>query len=284
MIPSPTATGALAAAHDGIRARIGALYPRRPRGESVTSRARAQTEGERSRGCVHEAWLRSVSDTPANVEVRAALLEGGVTVLGPPQAFVAATPPGLNSSIFVVGPADMALLRQAAQADPEAEVIASAATVASWAALPAGARRAVIHELPGALENVAPHPSLLLQASDAARLASVPDAELRAELEEAIQAGPLAIALAGEALAAFCYAGSVTETLWDISIDTLPAYRRRGLAGAAVASLAELHAAAGRRPIWGAEVSNAGSMGLAARLGFRPVDEVWLWRAADLLR
>ena len=233
---------------------------------------------------MHAAWLLSVADTPANVEVRAALLEGGVTVLGPPAAFVAATPPGLNSSIFVVGPADMALLHQAALADPEAEVIACAATVATWAALPAGARRAVIHHLPGELQNVAAHATVLLHAADAARLASVPDAALRAELEEAIQDGPLAVALAGEELAAFCYAGSVTETLWDISIDTLAAHRRRGLAGAAVARLAELHAAARRRPVWGAEISNAGSMGLAAKLGFRPVDEVWLWRAADLLR
>jgi hypothetical protein len=233
---------------------------------------------------VREAWLSSVADTPANVEVRAALLGGGVTVLGPPSGFVVATAPGSNSCIFVVGPADMALLRQAALADPEAEVIASAATVATWTALPAGARRAVLHHLPGELENVAPLPTVLLHAADAKRLAAVPDAELRAELEEAIQGGPLAIALAGEELAAFCYAGSVTETLWDISIDTLAAHRRRGLAGAAVARLAALHAAAGRRPIWGAEVSNAGSMGLAAKLGFRPVDEVWLWRAAELLR
>jgi hypothetical protein len=227
--------------------------------------------------------LRAIADTPAHVELRGALLDGEVSLVGPSHACVIATPPGVNSLIFAVGPVDMALLRHAAEADPAAEVIATAATVATWASLPPGARRAVIHELPGELENVASHPTMLLEAGDAARLASVPDAQLRAELEDAIQDGPLAVALDGQAMAAFCYAGSATETLWDISIDTLAAHRRRGLAGAAVARMTALHGAAGRRPVWGAEVSNAASMRLAARLGFRPVDEVWLWRAEDLL-
>ena len=28
----------------------------------------------------------------------------------------------------------------------------------------------------------------------------------------------------------FCYAGAVTESLWDVSIDTLPEHRRHGYA------------------------------------------------------
>lgn len=227
--------------------------------------------------------LAAIADIPAHVEVRSALLRDEPIIRGERGAWVVSTPPGLNSSIFAVGKIDMVLLRQAAAADPEAEIVVAAASVAIWDTVPPGARRALIYELPGELTGVAPHPTVLLAQGDEAALAGVGDAELRAELEDAIEDGPIAVALAGEAMAAFCYAGSVTETLWDISIDTLEAHRRRGLAGAAVARMQAVHAPSGRRPVWGAEVTNAASKGLATKLGFQPVDEVWLWHAAQLL-
>ncbi len=72
----------------------------------------------------------------------------------------------------------------------------------------------------------------------------------------------------------FCYAALPTETLWDVSIDTLAAFRRRGLAAACFALAVETLSKTGRRPVWGAVDSNVASLQLAERLGFRPVDRL----------
>ena len=107
----------------------------------------------------------------------------------------------------------------------------------------------------------------------------VPDS-LRDELSRAHADGaPIATACDGSHPAAFCYAGSITETLWDVSIDTLEPYRRRGHAVRAVAFLAQHYAAFGKEPVWGALASNRASMALAERLGFTPVDELAIFSA-----
>jgi RimJ/RimL family protein N-acetyltransferase len=77
----------------------------------------------------------------------------------------------------------------------------------------------------------------------------------------------------------FCYAASVTETLWDISIDTLDEYRGQGHAALAVAFMVRRMARQGKRPVWGAEESNTASMALARKLGFEPVDRLIVFAA-----
>lgn len=72
----------------------------------------------------------------------------------------------------------------------------------------------------------------------------------------------------------FCYPCWSTEALWDISIDTVEAYRRRGCAADAVRFMIHHMRASGRDPVWGAVESNAASLGLAAKLGFEPVDAI----------
>ena len=79
--------------------------------------------------------------------------------------------------------------------------------------------------------------------------------------------------VAGEAVS-FCYAGSVTEQLWDISIDTLAEHRRRGYAALCVAFMVNHMRKQGKEPVWGALETNDASLGLAAKLGFVPVDRV----------
>ena len=74
--------------------------------------------------------------------------------------------------------------------------------------------------------------------------------------------------------AAFCYAGAVTESLWDVSIDTLEPYRRQGYATRCAAFVIEQMRAAGKEPVWGSLFSNVASAQLAARLGFVPVDTI----------
>jgi len=78
----------------------------------------------------------------------------------------------------------------------------------------------------------------------------------------------------GGAPVAVCSAGAVTETLWDVGIDTLAGHRRRGHATAAYRALAAHLAETGRDPVWGAEDTNVASLRLADELGFEPVDRL----------
>jgi GNAT superfamily N-acetyltransferase len=78
-----------------------------------------------------------------------------------------------------------------------------------------------------------------------------------------------------------CSAPWETETLWDVSIETLPGHRRRGLAAACFAALARWMAVErAKRPVWGAHESNPASLALAARLGFVRDSELLTYRRA----
>jgi GNAT superfamily N-acetyltransferase len=120
-----------------------------------------------------------------------------------------------------------------------------------------------------------------VRPGEAATLGHLSDA-VRLELVAVDAIGtPIAAALTDGVPVAFCYAGAVTESLWDISIESLPRWRRQGFAAQAVAfELARL-AVLGKAPVWGAVESNVASLGLAAKLGFVPVDEVWVFSVPD---
>ena len=130
-----------------------------------------------------------------------------------------------------------------------------------------------------------------LSPADAAALpASLPDARLlredeyqaldnlppilRGELRDACAYSPIAGAFADERPVAFCYSGWESETHWDLSIDTLEGYRRRGLGAAACACLIRHYAASGKTAVWGAAESNEASAALARKLGFKEVDRL----------
>lgn len=66
----------------------------------------------------------------------------------------------------------------------------------------------------------------------------------------------------------FCYPAWQTETLWDVSIETLEPYRRLGLGARAARTLIRHMRLTGRAPAWGALETNSGSRARAARLGF----------------
>jgi GNAT superfamily N-acetyltransferase len=66
----------------------------------------------------------------------------------------------------------------------------------------------------------------------------------------------------------FCYPVWQTERLWDVSIETLEPYRRRGLGARAARTLIRHMRKTGRAPVWGALETNSGSRRLAAGLGF----------------
>ena len=102
--------------------------------------------------------------------------------------------------------------------------------------------------------------------------------DLREELEDALQRRtPLAAAFAEEGPVSFCYVASETEGLWDVAIDTVEGYRRRGYAErCAVYLIHHMQDATGKAPVWGALETNAASMSLAAKLGFVPVDRFFV--------
>lgn len=104
-------------------------------------------------------------------------------------------------------------------------------------------------------------------------LEQVPDDLLR-ELRVAVRRSPVAAVLFEDAPVSFCYAAARTETLWDVSIDTVEGFRRLGLAAMCVSHMVGVMGAEGLAPVWGAEETNVGSLALAGKLGFVPVDEM----------
>ncbi|NOT61251.1 MAG: GNAT family N-acetyltransferase [Acidobacteria bacterium] len=119
-----------------------------------------------------------------------------------------------------------------------------------------------------------------LTSSELEAMSHVP-AELKEELLEAAEESPVAATFVEELPVSFCYAGSRTETLWDISIDTLAEYRQRGYAALCVAFMIEHFRQQGLAPVWGALESNLASMKLAEKLGFAPVDQLVVFEASD---
>ena len=118
-----------------------------------------------------------------------------------------------------------------------------------------------------------------LGARDAASLTAWPAEQARDVLLALESDLPSAAILVEDELAAVCYACYTTETLWDVSIDTAPAFRRRGLAGAAVRALAGRLAADGLAPCWGADVANEASLALAASLGFEATERFFVFES-----
>ncbi len=103
--------------------------------------------------------------------------------------------------------------------------------------------------------------------------------ELIDEIHEARRLGPVAASFEGDPPVAFCYPALETETLWDVAIDTLEPFRRRGHAAAAFAVMESLMQARGRKPVWGAVESNLASLALARKLGFEPVASIYIFES-----
>lgn len=115
----------------------------------------------------------------------------------------------------------------------------------------------------------------LLVPDDRPLLNRLPD-DLQEEITAAFDYAPMTAAFEGGRPVSFCYAAWETETLWDVSIDTLPGWRRRGCARAAAVELIDYFLTRGKRPVWGAADTNTASAALAVNLGLSPVDRLLL--------
>jgi predicted GNAT family acetyltransferase len=100
--------------------------------------------------------------------------------------------------------------------------------------------------------------------------------DLREELSRASLIGQVGATFVDGKGVSFCTAQSETETLWDIGIETLEEQRGRGYASLIVAYMIDQLGRRGKRPVWGAEETNVPSMRLASRLGFKPVDKLYV--------
>jgi GNAT superfamily N-acetyltransferase len=218
-------------------------------------------------------------DTPRWVETRSLLLSGRCEVVG------AGAKPSLP---FVVVSSDLPLICIAGKADPHsiqeaidkkgkfAEILAAPEDREHVSAILDGwiFQRAILHTLasPASLKRVRVE-NVRLMNPDEPVPGNVPE-ELAGELRIALRDSPVAAAYVGDLPVSFSYAGHVTETFWDISIDTLEGHRQRGLAMQCVVFLIDLFYERGLKPLWGSHEFNIASLRLAEKLGFQPVDEL----------
>ncbi|MDB4955181.1 MAG: family N-acetyltransferase [Myxococcales bacterium] len=174
--------------------------------------------------------------------------------------------------IVVAGDADADAVKQLAIARGHTLLLAIEREdlVAAVSSVRRPPERAILHTLadPDALPE-------LEGATPLDSLDGVPD-PLASELAWARQHGPVWSAwLEGEPVS-FAYAPWRSAKWFDVSVDTLPHARQLGLAGIVASAMIRDERARGREPVWGADQGNLASLRLAKRLGFEPVDEIWV--------
>lgn len=133
----------------------------------------------------------------------------------------------------------------------------------------------------GAVRGDREHRTELVARDEALNDRTIPEI-LRSGLEQALPGSPAAVALAEDGVVvSMCSTAAITEMLWDVSIETLEACRRRGFAAACVAALARYMEGLGKRAVWGAEDGNIESAALAQKLGFAAVDRLVVFHRSD---
>ena len=216
-----------------------------------------------------------VPDIPRWVEARGMLLCGRCEVFGAgASGFVVRST--TNKLVSVVGkPAGAAILEAVSRTGEGVELLV---TPEDRAELDHSLENWVTH--PAILHDLATTPSAVVEEDDIRFLGHVPEglpSSLHSEIESAIPWHPIVAALVDGKPVSFCYAAAETETLWDVSVDTLEPYRRRGYAARCVTWLIHYMAAQGKAPVWGALEDNPASLNLAKKLNFRPVGRLFIF-------
>jgi len=228
------------------------------------------------------ALAQRLPDLPRLVEIRDLLLTGLGELFGVEEqpAISFALREVETATVFIVGAPSEAAILAALRADqPEASVIAPPEQAERLVALlPTWKQsRILLHRLahPHRLPPIRADEVGILDPSTLAQLAIPTD--LLQEIENRTALSPVVAAYAGKQPVAFCYAGALTESLWDIAIDTLEPYRRRGHAAHCVTYLIHHMHAQGKQPVWQAADDNPASWRLAQKIGFEPMDELALF-------
>lgn len=229
----------------------------------------------------NHSLAKQLPDLPRWVEARALLLSEPCEISGlkeePELSLVVREPE--TGAVFVIGTPNATALQAALQKNLRGEVIAPMEQAAWLAnALPGRTqKRIIVH----ALQNMGLLPedaSGTADFLDPAKLSQLSiDDELRREIEDRAEESLIAATFVDQQPVAFCYAGAITESLWDISIDTLPEHRRKGYAALCVAHMIRYMQTLGKQPVWQAFDDNPASWRLARKLGFVSVDELALF-------
>jgi len=177
-----------------------------------------------------------------------------------------------STTAVLVGRPDPELLHEALAGYSlgPALLVQEDALMVARAVLPGWATRPfVVHALPRPVTPNTPPPTGVIVSAplDPVALAGLPD-EMRADAADAPAA---AVRVVDGVPVAVCAVSDLTETLWDVGIDTIEPARRQGHGTAVFLALASTMAAQGREPVWAAYEDYLPSLALAARLGFLPV-------------
>jgi RimJ/RimL family protein N-acetyltransferase len=240
----------------------------------------------------------ALPDAPRWVAVRAMLRSGHAEVTGGTSVeagFVVRLVHGAMSAVAVVGRPPSEAIRCAsegttamtpilAQTDNAPHVAASLSdrhesngarsTSNGERRTPWTSEAMIVHELsstPPAVDRSVAALVRLLEPADP--LDHLPPG-LRHEMKHARELAPVGSVVIDSRPVSFCYPCWTTERFREVSIDTLDAYRGRGLGAAAVVFMIEHLRHDGLVPVWSALDSNTSSRRLAARLGFEPVDRI----------
>lgn len=170
--------------------------------------------------------------------------------------------------VVIAGNADRAAAAELARKYPQHTILFDKSEWAPAFGRPCG--RAILHTL----SDPADVPDLegAVLVDDATPL---PDG-LRDELSWAKARGPVFTVYLDGQPAAFAYAPWRSARYFDVSVDTVPGARQLGLGTIVSAAMIQYERAQGREPVWGADEDNIASLRLAKRLGFVPVDEIWV--------
>lgn len=214
-------------------------------------------------------------DVPRWVEARALLLTAECEVFGEPPSIVVRDPEA--EDIYVLGDFDPRLVREALRHHGSGGQVvalpAHASTLATLLGQPAQPFTVFAHPDPSCFpstEGVSFLDPRTIETLDAPE-------ELIAELLVGRDGSPIAARFVEDRPVAFCYAGAITESLWDVSIDTIPEFQRRGFASACAAFMIAHQRRLGREAVWQSLDMNEASLRLAQKLGFREVDRLVLF-------
>jgi RimJ/RimL family protein N-acetyltransferase len=227
----------------------------------------------------HASLAHQLPDLPRWVEARSYLLAGQGDLFGvqqePALAFVLRDPDA--ETVFVVGTPAVHALHAAVQPSVDEVIAPDEQTPWLTHTLPAWTRTPIrLHQLPD--------PGRLPPATRTVRFLDVDRLDryqLPGDVVEELTENPanalIAATFVGPQPVSFCYAGSITETLWDVSIDTLPAYRRQGHAAQCATFMIRFLQGRGQQPVWASAEDNPASWRLAHTLGFVAVDTLALF-------
>jgi GNAT superfamily N-acetyltransferase len=229
----------------------------------------------------HRTIAQRLPDLPRWVEVRDLLLSESGEITGlqeePELSFVLRDPE--TASVFVVGAPAASTIQAAVLRAVHGTNVITPQEQAAWLAkaFPEWAfTRIIVHLLPDH-QSLPPASAGEVSFLDPSTLHRFPiPAELLAELENGAEHFPIAATMVENQPVSFCYAGSVTESLWDVALDTLPQHRRKGYAALCAAHMIRHMYTRGKEPVWQAEEKNPASWRLAQKLGFTAVDELAL--------